>query len=82
MLGQGFRRLEVVADKVVANGYIRYSDDDYNTWTPTPAVNMNASRTLLNRMGHFRRRAFEFRFVDNAPLRIEALEVDIEQGTS
>lgn len=75
-------RLEIIADKVGAFGYIRYSDDDYNSWVSCPGADMSADRTILRRMGHFRRRAFEFRFVDNAALRIQALEVDVEQGTS
>ena len=75
-------RLEVIADKVVANGYIRYSDDDYNTWTTCPPVDMKAPRSILRRLGQTRRRAFEFRFIDPQPLRIEALEMDMEQGSN
>jgi hypothetical protein len=75
-------RIEVIADKVPANGYIRYSDDDYVTWTACPAIDLNTSRSLIRRAGNFRRRAFEFRFTDPQPLRIEALELDVEQGGS
>jgi hypothetical protein len=75
-------RIEVIADKVSATGYIRYSDDDYVTWTACPAVDLNASRSLIRRAGNFRRRAFEFRFTDPQPLRVEALELDVEQGGS
>jgi hypothetical protein len=37
---------------------------------------------LLNRMSNARRRAYEIRHHDNVPLRLEALEINPNQGTN
>lgn len=75
-------KAEIIGDKVGATGLLRYSDDDYTTWSVYRPVDLSAKRSLLLRGGHTRRRAYEFRCTASVPLRIEALELDVEPGTS
>lgn len=83
-------RLEVIGDDTAVKALIRYSDDDYNTWSTYQQVDMGHERPRLSRQGSTRRRAYEFRkpydrVVDNGvgqPLRVEALELFIKQGTN
>ena len=72
--------LELIGDKVDSTAYIRYTNDDYQTWSKYRPVNLNAQRSILNRLGKARRRAFEIRHHDNTPLRLEALELSATQG--
>jgi hypothetical protein len=68
---------EVKGDKVLTTGYLRYSDTDYKSWSGFRALAMNSPRVRTLRLGATRRRAFHFRHVDNTPLRVEELLIDI-----
>jgi Phage stabilisation protein len=56
---------------------IRYSDNDYQTWSTTRSVDLS-TRSFLTNLGMFRNRAFEFTHTDNQPLRLEAFECNVE----
>lgn len=61
---------------------IRWTDDDYQTWSNWKTLNLNTPRPYFARLGHFRRRAMQVRFVDNNPCRLEALEFEVSLGVS
>ena len=60
---------------------VRYSDDDYQTWSNFRTVDMSKTRPMLSDCGTFRRRAYHFRQATSAPLRIQAVEMQIDLGT-
>lgn len=74
-------RLEVIGDipTTPAPLSISWSDDDYTTFTSTRDVDLS-DRPMLTRLGSFQRRAFRYEFDANAPMRLEGLEVELEQG--
>lgn len=74
-------RLEIVGDWTTASSTmaVRWSDDDYQTWSTSRNIDLS-KRPTLNALGRFARRAFEFTYADNYPLRIEALELTGELG--
>ena len=74
-------QLEIIGDKVASNAYIRYTNDDYQTYSKFRPINLGAQRSLLNRLGQTRRRAYEIRHHDNTPLRLESLEISVTEGT-
>lgn len=77
-------RVEVIGDwQVGSSGTVTLSmsDDDYNTWKLTRSFPI-ASRMYGWRWGQFRRRAFKLSFIGNSPLRLEALELDINVGST
>ena len=68
---------EVLGDKVSSTGYLRYSDDDYMTWSPYQLLALAAPRSQAVRQGSFRERAYQFRHTDNVPLRLRTLKLDV-----
>lgn len=61
---------------------IRYTDDDYRTWSNWRALDLTKIHPMLSRLGSFYRRAFEIRFTQNAPLRAVALDFEFDTGAS
>jgi hypothetical protein len=73
-------RLELVGDKVSSTALVRYSDDDYASWSTYRRMDMSLPRVGVNRLGDFHRRAMQIRHTLSAKVRVEALEADVEQG--
>jgi len=77
-----YSRVEVIGDQVSTNLLLRYSSDDYQTWSYYRPVNLALKRASIARLGYGRRRAFEVRHTDNTPLRLEALELTFDKGSN
>lgn len=77
-----FQQLQVIGDKVSAKAYVRYTGDDYQTWSLYRPANLAQKRAIVKRLGQDRRRAFELRHTANTALRLEALELTVEKGTN
>lgn len=73
--------LTVVADQVVGNIQIRWSDDDYQTWSNWKTLDM-AVRPFFTRLGYFRRRAFHLRYTEDTDCRLESIELKIRSGVN
>jgi hypothetical protein len=74
------RSMEIVGDKIPATLKLRYTDNDYQTWSPYRSVNLNQERPIVQQLGQARRRAYEFFCTDNQPLRFEAAELNFDVG--
>ena len=75
-------KLFFYGDKVTGGTLkVRFSDDDYQTWTNFRNVDMGQTRPYLDRCGTFYRRAFHLRHDTNTAFRISAIEHQIELGT-
>ena len=68
---------EVLGDKVTSTGYLRFTRDDYTTWTGYQPVNLASNRSRVVRQGAARQRAYEFRHTDNTPLNLRTLDLHI-----
>ena len=75
-------RLEVLGDweSTTSNMTIYHSDDDYKTWSTGRTVNL-ADRAYLYRCGSFRRRAWRLYSESNNPMRLYAIELELDGGT-
>ena len=80
-------QLDVVGEAFNSNGaavssaplYIRYSDDNGNTWSNARSVNLSDKRPSLFRNGSSRRRMFELSTeTETYTFRLEALEQQLE----
>jgi len=69
--------LAVIGNKVDGTAYVRYSGDDYVTNSAYRAVDLNAERSKINRLGADYRRSFELRYLENTSLQIGALDIDV-----
>ena len=67
---------ELIGDKINSTAVLRYTDDDFATYSSFRPVDLNAPRSRVRRLGNYSRRAFEVLHVKNALLRLEAIEVD------
>lgn len=77
-----FSGAQVVGDKINSFCLLRYTNDDYQTFSNWVNVDLNSSKSQANRLGQGRRRAFDLLHQDNVPLRLQYLEIDYEQGES
>lgn len=77
-----FDSLQVIGDKASTTVKVRHTDDDYNTWSNYRTVNMNDKRPILWTLGSSRRKALELLHTDNTGLRLEAIELNVTEGTS
>lgn len=68
------------ADTTSGTCSLRYSDDDYQTWSAFRSIDLNTTKKLLLRLGSSRRRSWELLFVDAAPLRVRGLELELGSG--
>jgi len=61
---------------------IKWSDDDYQSWSNTKTVLLNDDFPNFARLGSFRRRAFNIKHATDAALRLESIEVSYYEGDS
>ena len=73
-------RVEVVGDKYDCILRIRHTDDDYQHWSQYRNVNLGDQRPVLYQNGSTRRRAYELFSTDNAPIRVDVMEMEITKG--
>ena len=72
----------IVADRYVTGNSVdvRWSDDDYQSWSGTKTISLTDDFPNFARGGAFRRRAFNLRNALNYGLRLESLEVSYYEG--
>ena len=74
-------KLYILADWYEAGALqVRWSDDDYKTWSQWVTVPLNQNRPMLTNLGSFRRRAFQFQHTSNSPFRMKGAEMDLLLG--
>lgn len=69
--------IELVGDKIDSTALVRYSDDDYVTYSKFRPIKLDNARPRIRRAGHFRRRAIEVLHIGNALFRMQAVNVDV-----
>ena len=75
-----FSKMTIVGDRLSSTLNVSWSDDDYQTFS-TPRPMDLSTRPFLTRLGSSRRRSFKLEHTDNVPLRMEAIELELEKGT-
>lgn len=76
--GKMLTMLEITADQVKSPVSVRFSDDDYLTWSTPRVCTLNAERVKLPDWGTFTRRAFHLHHEANTPLRLKALDLHLD----
>jgi hypothetical protein len=67
---------ELVGDKIASYALLRWTDDDYVTYSKFRTIDLDLERSRTRRLGNFSRRSFEILHVKDANFRMEALEVE------
>lgn len=76
------KQLTFVGDQVEGGiVQMRYSDDDYTTWSKWRSIDIGAQKPIVNDLGTFKRRAFQFRYIKDLPFRARAVEVQYDVGS-
>jgi hypothetical protein len=76
-------RLRIIGDQYTAtnNISVSWSDDDYQTFSTARTIDLSVNDPVLTRCGSFKRRAFLIQQTNSSSLRLEAIELDLRQGT-
>lgn len=69
-----------VGDHVAGNLLLRWSDDDYQTYSNYRTIDMSVNRPQTSSLGSTKRRSFEGRYTEDTELRLEALEIQATKG--
>ena len=75
---KSMQSINIVSDQVGTDTtmQLRWSDDDYRTWSDWRTINFNPRAYFCN-LGSFRRRAFNLKYTGGLPARFEAFEFDL-----
>jgi hypothetical protein len=72
----------LLADTVSSTLSVRFSDDDYQTYSAYRTVDMSSVRKMLQRCGRSRRRSWDFLHTANTPLKLYSMQLDLTVGPS
>ena len=72
-----YATLEIIGNKVAGTAYVRHSGDDYVTYTKYRPVDLNATRSLIRRLGADRRRSYDIRYLGSTSLQLSAIDVEV-----
>lgn len=73
--------LKVNADQVPGSIlYVRWTDDDYQTWTGFRSLNLGAKRPFIIHCGTFYRRAWHLHHRGPVPFRIKSADLHLQMG--
>jgi hypothetical protein len=74
--------MRVHSDQVKGSSLaIRYSEDDYLTWSNFRKVDLSLKRPFLDNCGTFHKRAWHFRHLAATPFRMNAISLQMDIGT-
>ena len=71
-----FGDFAIIGNKVSGTAYVRFSDDDYVTYSKFRPVDLSATRSILHRCGSAIRRSVELRYFDNTQLQLSQYDID------
>jgi len=75
-------RMDILTDNTPAKDLqVRWSDDDQVTWSNWRTVNLQSARPSLTNCGTFRRRTFQFAHRGPESLRLQGVDLWLEEGT-
>ena len=70
-------RIVLVGNTVADTAMLRWSDDDYQTFSPYRVLNINEERQMIRRCGAFRHRSIDMKHIGNTQPIWEELEMEI-----
>jgi len=70
-------KAEIIGNKVDSLAYIRFSDDDFRSFSRYRMVDLSATHPVVRRMGDFERRSFDVKHVGNSAIQLSELELDL-----
>lgn len=71
---------EVVGDKISADAYLRWTDDDFQNWSSWRRIDCSLEQSRTHRLGTLFRRSHELLHTANTRARFEGLDLEAEEG--
>jgi hypothetical protein len=75
---KSYHSLSIVGDNVSGNLAVRYSSNDYSTFSKYRLIDLSKRRPRLTQLGSGERRAWEFRYTGSTAFRLMAAEADVD----
>lgn len=69
--------LTIFGDNINDVMQVRHTEDDYATWSQYRNIDLSLQKPCLYQLGRFRRRAYEFLYTGNNPLRLEKVDFNL-----
>jgi hypothetical protein len=69
--------LTIFGDNINDVMQVRHTEDDYSNWSQYRNIDLKLQKPCLYQLGRFRRRAYEFLYTGNQPLRLEKVEFNL-----
>lgn len=69
-------RLSVVGDNTTGTLLVRYSDDDYVTFSKYRPIDLSTTNKQVRRLGDYRERALDFRYTGDNKIRIRSIDIE------
>lgn len=69
-------RLAVVGDNTTGTLLVRYSDDDYVTFSKYRTIDLSTTNKQVRRLGDYRERALDFRYTGDNKIRIRSVDIE------
>lgn len=74
--------MKFIGDQVEGStAQVRYTGDDYETWSKWRKIDLGMKRPMLTDCGTFTKRAYHIRHIADTPFRIRAIDVQYDVGT-
>ena len=74
--------MKFIGDQVPGStAEVRWSADDYQTWSSKRSIDLSLARPVLTNCGTFTKRAYHIRHTADTPFRMRAVDVQYDLGT-
>lgn len=77
-----FAAMFLLSDTIPTTVSLRYSDNDYATYSAYRAIDLSTVRKMLRNLGMSRRRSWDIYHLDATPLRLFRIELDLKMMES
>lgn len=69
-------QLALVGDKTTGTMLVRYSDDDYSTYSKYRPIDLSTKKKRVRRLGDYVERALDFRYTGDNKIRIRSVDIE------
>lgn len=74
---KSYAALSLIGDTLIGNCLVRYSNDDYQTFSKYRLIDMSKKRKRATQLGSAERRSWQFRYTGNTAFRLSQAQPDI-----
>lgn len=80
--GKQIAAATIIGDQVASPIYLRYSDDDFQTYSTPRRIDMSLRKKQARRLGRMRYRSWDLLHTGSTDLRLQAIDIDLGQNVA